>query len=93
MKTGALQLFGLPAILVSMVLSTGCSYINVKQIAYEVLRQEDCRINQLEDFCTRNFAQEYHEYERLRQDFMRSQEKVSWRASVDDATMTKVALK
>lgn len=69
-------------------MSTGCAHINVNQLAYEVLRQEDCRINQLEDFCTRNFAKEYREYELLRRDFMRSQEQTKWRASQVEASIT-----
>ena len=52
---------------------SSCSHVNMKQMAYEVLRQEDCRRNKLEDFCSRNFAREYLEYERLRQDYIRSQ--------------------
>lgn len=65
-------------------LLTGCTHIDVKQVAYEVLRQEDCRINQLEDFCTRTFAREYLEYERMRRDFIRSQQQHTWRVSHDD---------
>lgn len=75
------------AALIILALSTGCAHINMNQLAYEVLSQEDCRINQLDDFCTRNFAKEYHEYERLRRDFMRSQEQPSWRTSPDMASV------
>ncbi|MFT5896832.1 MAG: hypothetical protein ACI8VW_003716 [bacterium] len=84
MSNSVLQSLGISALLGSLILSTGCAYINVHQLAYEVLRQEDCRINQLEDFCTRNFAKEYREYERLRRDFMRSQEQRAWRVSLDE---------
>lgn len=56
-----------------------CAHVNLNQIAYEVLRQEDCRRNQLEVFCTRTFASEYHEYERIRQEFIRSNEQLPWR--------------
>ena len=52
---------------------TGCTHVNVKRMTYEVLRQHDCRQNQLEDFCGRGFSHEYNEYERLRQEFIRSQ--------------------
>ncbi len=58
------------------------------QMAYEALRQEDCRINQLDDFCTRNFANEFREYEVMRRNFLRSQEQSVWRANQDQ---TKIA--
>jgi hypothetical protein len=88
MSKGVLQSLGITAILGCLAMSTGCAHINVNQLAYEVLRQEDCRINQLEDFCTRNFAKEYREYELLRRDFMRSQEQTKWRASQVEASIT-----
>jgi len=70
--------------LLGVSLFTSCAHIDVKQIAYETLRQEDCRINQLDDFCTRTFASEYLEYTRLRRDFMRGQTQVSWRVSHEE---------
>ena len=88
MSKRVLQSLVVTAILGSLVMSTGCAHINVNRLAYEVLRQEDCRINQLEDFCTRNFAKEYREYELLRRDFMRSQEQTKWRASQVEASIT-----
>lgn len=46
--------------------------IDLKRLAYETLRREDCRRNEPEGgFCERGFAHEYLEYERLRRDFMR----------------------
>ena len=69
------------ALLGALPLTEGCSYINYRQVAYEVLRQEDCRRNKLEDFCTRTYAKEYLEYEQLRQEFLRSQTQRTWRAS------------
>ena len=83
MKKEVSRLMKTAIAVVALTLGTGCSHINVNQIAYEALRQEDCRINQLDDFCTRNFAKEYHEYERLRRDFIRSQKQTSWRVSRD----------
>ncbi len=50
----------------------GCQHVNVAQITYEVLRANDCQRNKLEDFCSRTYASEYHEYEQLRQEFLRS---------------------
>lgn len=58
-----------------------CQHINVKQVAYEVLRQEDCLRNELEDFCTRTFASEYHQYERMRQEYIRSETQTQWRVN------------
>ena len=57
---------------------SGCQHIeriNVAQFTYEMLRAEDCRLNDLEDFCGRTYAAEYHEYERTRQDYIRSEKK------------------
>lgn len=92
MDIGVLKTVGITAILGSLALVSGCAHINVKQFAYEVLRQEDCRINQLEKFCTRNFAKEYHEYERLRRDFMRSQQQQTWRVSKDKTNLSSTSL-
>jgi hypothetical protein len=66
----------------------GCSQINIRQIAYELLRQEDCKLNQLEDFCTRTFASEYFEYERMRQEYIRSRTDLIWRIDQDEATLS-----
>ena len=92
MSKGVLKALGISAILGSSVLSTGCAHININQLAYEVLSQEDCRINKLEDFCTRNFSREYHEYELLRRDFLRSQKQNVWRVSHDKTTISSVSL-
>lgn len=92
MNNGFLHTLGTSALLGSLALSTGCAYINVNQLAYEVLRQEDCRINQLEDFCTRNFAKEYREYERLRREFMRSQKQTAWRARLEETSITTASI-
>ncbi|ASJ75635.1 hypothetical protein [Granulosicoccus antarcticus] len=66
----------------------GCAHINVTQIAYEMLRQEDCKMNQLESFCTRTFAREYQEYELVRQEFIRNQTQRAWRVKRDEPTLT-----
>ena len=65
----------------------GCAHVNLTQIAYEMLRQEDCKMNRLDDFCTRTFAREYLEYERLRQDYLRTQSQRAWRAEQDTITL------
>ena len=92
MSKGILQSVGITALLGSLVATSGCSHINVKQMAYEVLRQEDCRINNLDSYCTRNFAKEYREYERLRRDFMRSQQQTAWRAKSDETSISTVSI-
>lgn len=70
-------------LIVTLPFINGCAMLNVKQIAYEVLAQEDCRRNQLESFCARGFAREYHEYEQTRQEFMRSETESPWRAEAE----------
>lgn len=66
----------------------GCAHVNITQIAYEILRQEDCKMNQLEDFCTRTFASEYLQYERTRQEFLRSQTQRTWRVNQDETKLS-----
>ncbi len=66
----------------------GCAHINITQLAYEILRQEDCKMNQLEDFCTRTFASEYLEYERVRQEYLRSQTQRAWRVNRDETKLS-----
>ena len=58
-------------LLCALALSQGCvPSVDLKRMTYETLRREDCRLNQLDEFCQRNFANEYVEYERLRRHFM-----------------------
>ena len=70
--------------LIGFAVLTGCAHVDVTRIAYETLRKEDCRINELEDFCTRTFAREYKEYTRLREDFIRSEEQHDWQVRLED---------
>ena len=72
-------------LLLALPVINGCAMVNVKQIAYEVLAQEDCRRNELEKFCARGFAKEYQEYEQTRREFMRREAESPWRA--DSETM------
>lgn len=74
--------------IVGLAFCTGCAHVNVRQLAYEMLSQEDCRRNQLDDFCTRTFAREYLEYERIRQEFLRNQTQRTWRASRNFPTLS-----
>jgi len=61
------------ALLCALPFINGCALVNMKQVAYEVLAQEDCRRNQLESFCTRGFAMEYQEYEQTRREFLKAE--------------------
>jgi len=87
--TRLLALTGLSKlVLATLALTTsGCAHVNMTQLAYEMLRQEDCKMNRLEDFCTRTFASEYLEYERQRQDFLRTQSQRTWRVQQDRTTL------
>jgi len=78
----------LPATLLMIAIlgQTACSHTDMKRAAYQALRTEDCRLNELEDFCRRTYALEFSEYERLRQDYLRSQQQDVWRASKVDHT-------
>ena len=59
-------------LLCTLALAQGCTArVDLKRMAYETLRREDCRLNQLDAFCQRTFANEYAEYERLRRKFIR----------------------
>ncbi len=79
-----LRTAGRSTILIGFAVLTGCAHVDVTRIAYETLRKEDCRINELEDFCTRTFAREYKEYTRLREDFIRGEEQQAWQVSLED---------
>ena len=92
MNSGISHILGISAIFASVAVSSGCAHVDVNQLAYEVLSQEDCRINQLEDFCNRNFAKEYREYELIRRDFMRSQEQTVWRVNHDKGILSTASL-
>jgi len=87
MRMSAFSSIGITAILSSTILTSACSHINVNQMAYEALRKEDCRINALDDFCNRNFALEYHEYELIRRDYLRSQTQTAWRVGQDETNI------
>ncbi len=69
-----------PLLVIVILGQTACSHTEMKRAAYQALRVEDCKLNNLEDFCLRTYAHEYHEYERQRQEFLRSQQQDVWRA-------------
>lgn len=60
------------ALLLQCLLMAGCANVdfNYKRFTYDLLRQDDCRRNDIDPFCARTFVFEYDEYERLRQEFI-----------------------
>jgi len=48
-----------------------CAQVDVKHMTYKALRQQDCRMNEPNEFCERGFSAEFQEYERIRQEFIR----------------------
>lgn len=62
---------GTTLIAIASVASTGCYSIDYREVAYSVLRHEDCRRNEIDTFCTRSYATDYQEYERIRSEFLK----------------------
>ena len=58
------------------IVLSGCESIDFNRVAYDFLRQEDCRRNDVDvyEFCSRTFVFEYDEYEQLRQEYIRSEQ-------------------
>lgn len=60
------------ALVLLIPLFSGCgTTIDYKRLTYDVLRQADCRQNDIDEFCSRTFVFEYDEYEVLRREFLR----------------------
>jgi len=78
-----------PVLLACIVALAGCSSTQVKRATYQVLRQGDCALNGFDEFCDRNFSAEYHQYERLRNDFLHERQ---WEARPEPATDPLAAL-
>ncbi len=78
----------IPLMMVATLGLTSCSSYHVKRLAYQALRAEDCRINNLEDFCQRTYALEFSEYERLRREYLRDQQNDVWRTTPVDHQQT-----
>ncbi len=64
----SLSASGALALLISQ---SACTTADAKRITYEMLSQEDCLRNELDDFCARGYTHEYQEYERVRLDYLR----------------------
>ena len=60
------------ALLLQLLFMGGCANVdfNYKRFTYDLLRQDDCRRNDIDPFCARTFVFEYDEYERLRQEYI-----------------------
>ncbi len=52
-------------------LASGCSIIDLKRTTYDLLRQDDCRRNDVDSFCSRSFVFEYDEYALIREEYLR----------------------
>ena len=57
-------------LLATTILSSACSMYQVRRSTYDVLRQEDCRRNDSDNFCTRSFVFEFDVYENLRNTYI-----------------------
>ena len=57
------------------LLSSGCT-VDLKRVAYQAIRQGDCRLNEPDNACQANYTSEYQEYARLREDFLRETNEV-----------------
>ena len=57
--------------IVSLATLTGGCAVDLKQVAYQAIRQGDCRLNEPDNACQANYTSEYKEYARLREDFLR----------------------
>ena len=69
-RTSALPLARIAAVCLIPMLGA-CGALDLKQLTYEMLAQEDCLRNELDEFCHRGYAHEYQEYERARQEYLR----------------------
>ena len=77
-----------PLLLVAILGTTACTPYDVRRLTYQALRAEDCRINNLEEFCQRTYALEFSEYERLRREYLRDKQDETWRATPVDHQQT-----
>ena len=59
-----------PALLA--VLISGCSSIDLKRMTYDMLRQQDCLVNEFDEVCTRSFALDYFDYKKARNSYLQS---------------------
>jgi len=79
-----LKLFFLFMICLLASLSQGCSQVNVKKMTYQALRQHDCRVNESDAFCARSYSVEFHEYERMRQEFLTDKQTGPYRVKLSE---------
>jgi len=79
-----LKLFFVFMICLLASLSQSCMQVNVKKMTYQALRQHDCRVNEPNAICARNFSIEYHEYERMRRKLLSDTQTGQYQASLQD---------
>lgn len=72
------QITRLLVVILSAAILQGCANFNYKRFTYDILRQEDCRRNDIDPFCARSFVFEYDEYEQLRQEYIQSEKRHSY---------------
>lgn len=84
MKYSCLTYGRLLTLIGGVLILSSCQHVNVAQITYELLRADDCRRNQLEDFCARTYASDYYDYVKLRRDFLRHQQQAEQRRQSDE---------
>ncbi len=68
-----------------------CAQVDVKQMTYKALRQQDCRMNEPNAFCERGFTAEYQEYERIRQEFIRDTQTSASDADIGTESLMRVS--
>jgi len=79
-----LKLFFVFMICLLATLSQSCAQVNVKKMTYQALRQHDCRINQPDTICARNYSADYHEYERMRKKLLTDKHSGQFRVKLID---------
>lgn len=67
-----------------VTLSQSCTQINVKKITYQALRKHDCRVNEPNAFCNRNYSVDFQEYERMRQNFLSDKQTSQYQVMIAD---------
>ncbi len=60
----------MPALLA--VLISGCGSIDMKRMTYDMLRQQDCLVNEFDEVCTRSYALDYYDYKQVRNSYLQS---------------------
>lgn len=91
------KLLILSMVCIAAITTQGCAQVDVanvdmKKMTYKALRQQDCRMNEPNAFCERGFSNEFEEYERLREDFLREGQTDSNQVSVGKLELNSLGL-